>query len=553
MSSLASCRNCDKEFAIREWDLNFYETIQVPLPTWCPECRHMRRHGHINDYNFYSRSCDECGKNFISIFPGSSNYTVLCQECWYAEGRNDKAEGRDYDETRSFFEQFNELMHKAPQLGLIGMNNENCSYCESVANCRNCYLVNESSNCEDSFYSYWIQKTKDSVDCSYAHECELCYECTNVTNCFNLFYSQHCKNSSDSYFLDNCSGCKNSFLSTNLCNKEYYIYNTPYTKEEYEKIIAQFDFGNIHHIEDLRQKFIEFLKTQPRKNLQIESTENCTGNHIWNAKNCFSVFHCYEAEECAYGEHIWRNAKYCVDSNTAGRNAELLYETTNSGIDSYNVRFSRYCWGCNNTEYSNQCKNGTYLFGCVSLKPGARYCILNKQYSKEEYVILVEKIKARMLKDKEYGEFFPLSISLFGYNDTVSGDEYPLEEAQIKDKGWKWEHVMRGTVGRGTVSMKLLPSQISQTGIGVLNELLTCVQCEKNYKIIKQEFAFYKRQNIPLPRLCFHCRHMSRIALYGGRNLLEVECSNCTKPTKTYYQDSQLAIWCEECYSFLVY
>ena len=57
------------------------------------------------------------------------------------------------------------------------------------------------------------------------------------------------------------------------------------------------------------------------------------------------------------------------------------------------------------------------------------YCILNKQYTKEEYEALVSKIIEQMntmpYVDKngvtyKYGEFFPIELSPFGYNETVA-------------------------------------------------------------------------------------------------------------------------------------
>lgn len=531
-----SCKNCQKSFQVLDQDREFYKKMEVPEPTQCPDCRHMRRHGMINDYVFYTRTCDQCQKPFVSMFPQKSEYKVYCANCWYSEERDHFADGRDYDFNKSFFQQFDELMHATPQLGIIGMNNENCDYCESVANSKNCLLISECSNCEDCFYGYWLQKSKDCYDSAYIHECERCYEILYCFNCYNLKYSQNCFTCSDSAFLDNCVGCKNCFFSTNLNHKEFYIFNKLYTKESYFEEIKKFDFSNLESVENLKQKFQEFLKTQARKNLQIENVEYCTGDYIRNAKNCRNVYHCYDAEECAYGEHVWRGAKYCMDSNTAGRNAELLYETTNSGINSYNVKFSRYCWGCHNTEYSNECKNGNNLFGCVCLKPGAKYCILNKEYSPEKYGNLVQKIKEKMLADGEYGEFFPLSISLFGFNNSVSFDEFPLTKAEVLAKDWKWEDQESGTRGH--------------KGEGILE----CSKCARNFKLIPQELNFYKSMELPAPRKCPDCRHRERLSLKNKKKLHDTTCSECHKNIQTTLDTSQFSnILCDTCYKNLVY
>jgi tRNA(Ile)-lysidine synthase TilS/MesJ len=38
-----NCQNCKKDFVIEQEDFNFYERIKVPPPTWCSQCRTIRR------------------------------------------------------------------------------------------------------------------------------------------------------------------------------------------------------------------------------------------------------------------------------------------------------------------------------------------------------------------------------------------------------------------------------------------------------------------------------------------------------------------------------
>ncbi len=285
----------------------------------------------------------------------------------------------------------------------------------------------------------------------------------------------------------------------------------------------------------------------------MENVENCTGNYVHNAKNCREVYHCYEAEDCAYGEHVWRGAKDCVDSNTAGRHAELLYETTNCGIQSYNVKFSRYCWGSRDVEYSNQCMECRDLFGCVSLKGNARFCILNTQYTEHEYRSLVARIKDRMREDGEYGEFFPLSLSLFGYNNSVSYDTFPLSREEVLRNGWKWEEQQSGTFGKGTLSPARLPPSIDRTDDTIIHQILTC-DCGRNYRIVPHELSFYRREGIPLPATCPMCRHRQRLTKRDSRTLYRRSCTRCSKEMEsTYAPDRPEIVYCEECYLQEVY
>jgi hypothetical protein len=85
-------------------------------------------------------------------------------------------------------------------------------------------------------------------------------------------------------------------------------------------------------------------------------------------------------------------------------------------------------------------------FGCVSLRD-KQYCIFNKQYTKEEYFPLREKIIKNMNEmpyvDKKgniykYGEFFPIEISPFAYNETLLNDHFPLNKKEAEDRGFIW-------------------------------------------------------------------------------------------------------------------
>jgi hypothetical protein len=544
------CENCSKEFEIDNDDLAFYRKLDVPPPTWCSLCRHIRRHGHINDYVFYSRKCDKCGKSFVATFPARSQYTVYCHDCFFDPQRDDLASGREYDPQRPLFEQFGELLLAAPQLGISGAFNENSDYSESIAHCKNTYLISECSNCEDCYYCYWIQRTKDSMECSYTDGCERCYQVIDCYNCYNLHYSQNSSQCRDSFFLHDCIGCAHCLFCCNLRHKDFYIFNKRVTKEEFARQCSELALHDYRGVNEAKRLYAEFLTTQPHKHLQVNNVENCSGDYVQNSKDCKHVFHCYDAEDCSYGEHVWRGAKSCMDSNTAGRNAELLYECTNTAIDVYDIRFCRYCWGSNKyLEYCNQCLNTHDLFACSGLNPGACYCILNRQYAPEEYAKLKAQIVRDMKERGEYGEFFPLSISLFGYNDSVSYDEFPLPKEEVLAKGWRWEDEQPGTKSRGSVAMDLVPTSIAAVDDSIMKEVLTCEACMNNYRIISQELAFLKRAQIPLPRTCPSCRHRSRLQMRNRKVLTEVQCALCAAPILTSKDRTRFPkLVCAACY-----
>ena len=59
---IKNCQNCKSDFAIESEDFSFYEKIQVPPPTFCPECRLIRRLAFRESRPLWKDNCDMCGK-----------------------------------------------------------------------------------------------------------------------------------------------------------------------------------------------------------------------------------------------------------------------------------------------------------------------------------------------------------------------------------------------------------------------------------------------------------------------------------------------------------
>jgi hypothetical protein len=583
------CKHCWISFDITDKDLEFYEKISpnfwgkkylIPTPILCPECRQQRRLTWRNERKLYKRKCDASGKEIISIYSPDKNYTVYNQDFWWSDSWEALSYWREFDFSKSFFTQFNELNNKVPKLAIIWANNENSSYCNLSADNKNCYLISESSNNEDCFYGYWLQKSRDWVDCSFIHEWENCYNCDDCFNCNHSFFLSSCKNCYNCFFLEDCYGCKNCFWCVNIQDKEYYFFNQKLTKEKYEEKIMKIKIN-----EETINKFNDFKKQFPKKYSRILRSENCSGGQIEDSKNCNHSFHAYDAEDCKYAEHVWRNAKDCMDVSTAGRDAELIFETINCWIGVYKNIFSAVVWECQNMSYCFSCFNSHDCFWCVGLRDMS-YCILNKQYSKEEYEKLVPRIIEHMSSPQpsperegeiEWWEFFPSSISPFGYNETVANEYFPISlktglkwEINYIDREWNifktlqeaWERPVFKYSTYETPFPKVekiipaskLPENISEIPDDILNWAIECEISKKPFRIIKQELEFYRKYNLPIPKIHPDMRHIMRLKLKNAIKLYERKCAKCKKEIHTTYAPERMEIiYCEDCYNKEIY
>jgi len=558
------CKNCQQSFEIIDEDLKFYEKVSpefcgkkylIPAPSLCPECRQQRRLTFRNERKLYKRKCDLCKKDIISIYSPDKKYIVYCPDCWWSDKWNDLEYGKNYDFNKSFFEQFNKLMLSVPRLSIINRNSQNSEYTNICEKNKNCYLLIESSDNEDCLYSYWLQKSKNCVDCSFCNECILVYESDNCENCYNLKFSQNCQNCIDSYFLQNCIACKNCFGCINLRQKEFYIFNKIYSKKEYFIKLNELLNKNFHDFQNIKNDIFQFFNKYPRKFAQIIQSENCSGDYILNSKECLECFHAQEAEYCKYSTHVWRSSKFIFDCDTVGINSELAYECINTAINSYNNKFCNRCWTVTDSFYSNDCDNSTNLFGCVSLKH-KQYCILNKQYTKEEYEKLVPKIIESMIKNGEWGEFFPSSISPFGYNETVAQEYFPLTKSAVGNadlhslRRFKWsDYEPEFPKVEKIIPANLLPDSINDIPNDILNWAVECEITKKPFKIIKPELEFYRKMNLPIPRRHPDLRHKDRMALRNPRKLWKRNCMKCNSEIQTTYSlERKEIVYCEKCY-----
>ena len=174
------------------------------------------------------------------------------------------------------------------------------------------------------------------------------------------------------------------------------------------------------------------------------------------------------------------------------------------------------------------------------------YSILNKKYSEKDYKKISAKIIKHMRKTGEYGEYFPHNLSPFGYNETVAAFYMPLSKDEVIKKGWHWEDNTPGTFNKQTLNQQQIPDNIADTKDSITKKVLACDECNRNYKIIDDELEFYRRQIIPIPRLCSECRYLKRMQFRQPRKLWSRECASCSKEIKApYIPERKEKAYCE--------
>lgn len=540
----AALKKFSSEFAGKKFD--------VPQPSFCVDCRAQRRLLFLNQINLFKRKCDATGAEIISNYHSDNPTKVYEQSYWYSDKWDPTDYGKDFDETLPFFEQMYDLQLNVPVPALFTdyLRDENCEYTHCAGKNKNCYMIFDSDENWNCYYCYGVNGSKDSLDCYRGQKLELCYEVIDSNNCYKCAYTLNSSNCSESLFLNNCTGCRNCIYCSNLVNKQYYVFNESVGKERYEELLKS--FGSHEFLTDKIPQFEKFKLAFPQKYMRGVQNENVVGNHVINSKNAYYCFDSMNLWDCRYCYQAFISAKDSMDIQESG-GCELNYETANCAYNVYNALFCFQCMdNCNNLQYCIQCQGSSNCFGCVGLKR-KKYCILNKQYTPEEYDELVAKIIKHMIDKGEYGEFFPIYYSSFGYNLTTAQEYFPLTKEEALAKEFKWYDISEKEYQPATSG---LPDDISDTSPEICKELLACEatladgrKCGRNYKIIEQELKLHKMLNLPLPRKCFYCRNLDKIKYRTPRKLYDRQCAKCSADLKTAYPpDRPEIIYCEKCY-----
>lgn len=544
---IKNCQNCKKDFTIETEDFNYYEKIKVPAPTWCPECRMLRRLNTVNATYLFYRNCDKCGKRTLSMYSPEQKITVYCQPCWWADDWDGAEHGIDYDPTRPFLAQLRELSDRTPYPSLESsyLTIKNCDYCNALAYSKDCTLIFWADYCENVFYSSILNGLKWSADCLRGWNSELCYGSNSFIRNYRVFFSEECEDSVDVWFSRNCYSCTNCIGCVNLRGASNCIFNVKYSKEEYDIKIKELRLDSFASLKKLESEAHAFWLRHPYRQYHGNSLNlNVTGENIYNSKNSKECFILNGAENCKYAQLVTVDgSKDCMDYSGWGHNAELIYESASVGDGVSNVKFSSYCFpDVSNTEYSLWCIAAKNNFGCVGLKRKS-YAILNKQYSKEEY----EKLKEQIIEDMKnnpyvdengrswpYGEFFGVGFTKFGYNVSNAQRFMPKTKEEIIKGGYLWDNSEKPSIP-STINASELPDTIQGTDESILNEVIECSSCSRSYKIIKGEFDLLRKLGLPVPHDCPKCREDVRFSRENKPQMYHRNCAKCGVDIYTPY------------------
>jgi hypothetical protein len=458
-------------------DQTFYEKINVPSPTLDPIARRDRRMAWRIERNLQMIKCSMTGKDMLSIPYKNKETPVYSLDVWWSDAWDALAYGKSYDFEQSFFAQFGKLLSIVPRLALINdSSSENSEYVNQTTHQKDCYWMFDADYCQQCQYSTTITNSHNSLDCLYAYKLEWCFELIHSHDCYQCFFGTNISNSSDCWLVKDCQRCQNCLGCVNLVGKSYCILNKQYTKEQYQQKIkeAGSEYSLISN-EAFKSQYQLLIDAAPKRAKYTQNCDNVTGNYLHNCKNAHYSFVCLDSKDISYCSRV-ANSTDCMDYDIWGDHAELVYECVTVGEHAYNIHFSSTCWdNVSDLQYCESCMHCSHCFGCIGLR-NKSYCILNVQYSKEDYFELLPRIIEHMTTCGEYGEFFPAALSPHAREMTLA-------------------HAPDMIIGQNCLPQKTHTVDYK----AALGQTYLCPVSHKSFRMNAVEIAFYTQFLLPIP------------------------------------------------------
>lgn len=479
------------------------------LKAWQSKIQDKRKKTNFRDFLMDFSSCLPVvfhrNNNLISRYHKNS-FINICSREEFEKGRDNlmKQTGRVYDTQLPFFEQLKSLWSdiKMPNMIHSGVV-ENADFSDTIVNAQNAYLSNiVTVDCENILYSTRVSLSSDisnslfivsSQELSFTHQ---------VHSSYKVFYSRFIHNCNNIWLSTNLTGCSECIWCYDLQNANYYIENKKYSKTDYhikktEILRKKEDFLARYTWLGVVWKNIASSDVSGTSIFESENIEN--GNFIFQTKNGRNLFYVWWDEPL----------ENCYDFFSGwGWWGNDYYGAVMSGISSH-IYCSTLVGYSNNIFYSYYLTHCSYCFACIGLA-NKQYCIFNKQYTKEQWHKMADKIFSSMESEWSLWDFFPWDLNPFYFNDTMAGLLWDFTKQEVEAKWYMWRDeeikvdIPEGSKVIQTTELTNYQWYDADNNWKIDPEILgVVIQDEKwnYYRIVQMEYDFLMKHELPLPEI----------------------------------------------------
>ena len=594
ISKNADCIYCGKNFIITDLEEGLLQKHRFKNPEHCPTCNFKLLNSYLNDKHLYNRVDSKNWKKIISIFSEDFNWKVIDAKEYKKFILDDRWFLFWKDISDDIFSDFINLNKSFPKPArFIYPWLENADYSSHVGRSKNLYLSYcVFTDCEDIYYSLRVIWNCKNIYNSYnIVESSNIYNSKNVWKSYNIDFSDTIINSSNILYCSDISNSQECIFSCNQHNSKYKIFNKQYSKTEYLEVKK--DIINklkSKYSEKIIKKYLDFKKTELVKEcLSMNRNEKVIWDTIYDSKNSFNIHIWNSIENSINVMTAWDKANdiiiNIINSVELGENCENVIWSCSFWVNVFNIFFSfsivensKFIYYCDDIESCEE------MMFCVWLK-NKKYCILNKQYSKEQYFEKKEKIINKLVSEKKWWDSLWLEFSRFPYNDTLSYDYFKINKIinfdksetiinknstwiitvledkfiskAILDLGWEKKiDITFRTKNKeinipensDTILAKDLPN-IDEVNSNILKKVIICEESWRPFRIIEQELEFLKKKWFPLPKIHHELRIEKLVDSRPFWQLFMQNCDKCWENTPSIFkQKPEYKTYCKKCY-----
>ena len=541
----STCSESGQKYYFSQEQIEMYKKLEVPIPNVSPLISDKRQRAYIPGLELFKRDLATGQKGAITMYDPESKVVVWDNTEWYSDNFNGLNYGVTSNPDNLFFDQWKKLSWQTPRLSISNSpNNINSPWVVNAAKCQNCYFNHGGINNEELIYCDFCARVNHSIGSAGVVNSEYTFDSIQCDQSSNLFTCERCEGGLNLYFCLGCRNCSDCFGCVNLFRKKFCFFNEQLTEEEYRKKIADIDLGDRNVYQDYKQKALAIWDTSVRCAYRQFSCENVIGDDVARSNNAIANFAIYI--ENSYDIFDASVIKHSCNISTAN-NLEYCYNCT-SVEESYGCKMCLTCTACSNVEYCEQCFDCEYCFGCIGLRH-KKYCILNVQYTEDEYWIMLDKIKYSMLKRGEYGNFFPYASSLLAYNTTSAMFFAPSSKENIERIGGRWYDLKKNNEINDNMEISEVPLNIKDADDSILKKIFKCPQSHRTFRIIKPELDFYRQHHIYLPNYHPNVRRQLNIERLLPIYFEKFDCNQCHRESyKQIKEKDNGKLYCDVCY-----
>ncbi len=546
-----TCALTGQKWELTAGELEWCWRFLVPPSTIHPFVRMKILFAYNSALSLWRKPHAITGEPILSYIHPDNQVKVVTDAEWMSLDQS--SQGRSVDVSQPFFDQlyqryldtsFRALATPGDSVNTIGFG---------MHKCLDSFMIFASLDIERSSYVEASTSVRDSVDVTNSlggiAESSSINRCRSLYNCHVAFECHDCLNS---WFLFDCRNCEYCFGATNQRNKKYLWFNEQLTKEEWERRREAVGLSSYAIFERERKRFFDLVagSVWPETfNIAAgastgeyleETVRVLEGYQLQKVTDCFRVWFAVGSSDCAYqtgsgfGSEIWQ---------------------TSGAAYSQNVKFSHNLTRCEDVEYCVACMNCSHCFGCVNLNR-KQYCILNKQYTEQDYWRTLDDLKCVMLERGEYGKSVPGKMSIVGMPFSaaalllgISKEEIELFGGEIYDAKRGMSYMPAEVDPGHRLTPEALPDRL-EDATGLVNRAVWDPAAGRSYPIMPRDFDFAERHHLPLPRKHFLSRLQELNLLSNVPETIDRACASCGKGIKVYRNNtfSTRRVLCEACY-----